>query len=154
MRNVIRMAGPARTLARTEVGSVSVELALISSFFFALLVGVADFGMALNERGRLESAAHAGALYGATSIAASSDTTGIDAAVRADAGDDGAPTVTSEQFCQCSGAAASCGGTCASGDEPRMYVRVTVRLEHATMFDYPFIPDPWILTHAATMRVR
>lgn len=155
MRAVARIARLARRLVAYRDGSVSVELALVSSFFFALLVGVADFGTALNQGARLESAAHAGAVYAASSPSAFDDATGIRDAALADAGGDPeALTVSNELFCQCGGVAGSCSATCASGDEPNKYVRVTITLEHEAMFAYPFISDPWVLSRAATMRVE
>lgn len=158
MRRFGHIARRGGLLAKAERGSVSVELAFALTFFFALLVGVAEFGLALNERGRLESAAHAGAVYAAVSETNAEDETGIADAALADADDDGsAVQVSSDRFCQCAdGNSAPCSGTspCTGGAEPRMYVTVTAQLEREPLFRYPFIPDPWILTHEATIRVR
>ena len=51
------------TRARRQAGGSQVELALIAPLLIGLLVGIWDFGTALQERSRVVSAARAGLEY-------------------------------------------------------------------------------------------
>lgn len=93
-----------------EGGSALVELALVLSIFFPpLLLGVVDMSTVLFSSIEITNAAHTGALYGMTSLASASETSGIQSAAQADAPDFGTNLlVTPTIFYACS---ASEGGT-------------------------------------------
>ena len=136
-------------------GAASVELALVAPILIVLFMGVWDFGRALSESARMESAAHAGALYGAQSTAYAANTSGITQSARDDADDTaGALNITADQYCQCpSGATVACNSDCGAEGQPRMFVQVQVTEPFTTWFPYPFVTNPMTLSGQTTLRV-
>jgi Flp pilus assembly protein TadG len=65
---------------RHRAGTAAVEFGLLAPLFFVLLFGMADYGLALDQRLKLQTAARAGAQV---AIATPSDTAAIENAVRA-----------------------------------------------------------------------
>ena len=144
------------TRARRQAGGSQVELALIAPLLIGLLVGIWDFGTALQERSRVVSAARAGLEYAVGHPDDVDDEAAIATAVRADAGADGeALGIASRRYCQCAdGSTVACNGTCNAGAAPRKYVRIEVRRDYRTLLPYPFVKNPIGLTEIATMRVQ
>jgi len=117
-------------------GTALVEFAIVAPFLLLLLAGVLDYGMALSTASAVASAARAGVQYGASSVANSGDTAGIQAAAANAAPDVKNLTVSSVQSCQCSGGGAvSCAGSCANG-KIVVYVVVTARATSPAIFNY------------------
>ncbi|WP_170984976.1 TadE/TadG family type IV pilus assembly protein [Roseomonas sp. AR75] len=113
---------------RRRAGTASIELALLVPVLAAVLVGMFDWGMAIDQRLRLQSAARAGAQQ---ALRTPGDRTAIAAAVLAAAPDFAALSVTpSPVWCECAKAATSCSTDCDGGLS--RYVRVTV--------SHPFSP--------------
>lgn len=150
-----RARGGARGGRRATRGTVAVEMAVATPVLLLLMMGAWDFGRAMQQRARLESAASAGVMYGARSTARAADTTGITNAVRADANDTtNALTVSSSSYCACTGGAqVACSGSCGTA-APRYYVAVTVQSHFDTLFPYPFVPTSYTLVGNATMRAQ
>lgn len=144
-----------RGWCRGTRGSVAIEMAVATPVLMVLLMGAWDFGRAMQQRARMQSAANAGVMYGARSTARSVDTIGITNAVRADANDTtGTLAVSSNAYCACTGGAqVACTASCGT-ETPRYYVAVRVQSHFATMFPYPFVPTSYTLVGNATMRAQ
>src|SRR5690348_17873606 len=113
---------PLRRLDRK--GGAATELALLSPVILTLMIGLADYGVAMSAASSLRAAARAGAQY---AIGNPADAAGIQAAVLAatDA-DPNLLSVTVTQSCQCPSGSGnvSCSGTCTGGSSPALYVDV------------------------------
>ena len=125
-----------RSFVRCLRASVAVELALLTPVLMLMLVGVIDFGGAVNERMKLTSAARAGVQFANQSAANADDTAGILQAVQNAGGLDTANiTIETTQFCACGdGSAATCGDTCAGGGAAGTYVSILVKEQYTTIF--------------------
>jgi Flp pilus assembly protein TadG len=133
-------------LTRRRSGTASVELALLAPMLAAVLVGAFDWGLAIEQRIRLQTAARAGAQQ---ALRTPSDTASISAAVRAAAPDFAALAVTpSAVWCECANVVASCTSTC-DRDISR-FVRVSV--------SHPFSPiglaGPTSVSANVTLRLQ
>lgn len=140
-------------LSRCEQGVGAVEFALTLPILVALMVAVADFGLAANEKMRLSSAARAGAQ---AAYRASGDTAGVSTAVRLASGLDAARlTIVSQNFCGCmTGGAAACDSACADGNGLRTYVSVSVSETWEPLIVSTFMDAPITLTGSAVLRVK
>ena len=119
-----RLMVPLRRLDRK--GGAATELALISPVVLTLMIGLTDYGMAMSAASSLRAAARAGAQY---AIGNPTDAAGIQAvALAATGADPNLLSVTVTQSCQCpsGGGNVSCGGTCAGGSSPALYVDVKI----------------------------
>ena len=92
-----------------EEGSALVELALSLPMLCFMLLGAAEFARLAYAAVEVSNAAHAGAVYAATSVSASSDSSGIGNAATADSGDLGGGNAVSvasvTTACTCSNTA-------------------------------------------------
>jgi Flp pilus assembly protein TadG len=148
-----RMMMPLRRLDRK--GGAATELALVSPVILTLMIGLADYGMAMSATSSLRSAARAGAQY---AIGNPADDAGIRAAVLAatDA-DPSLLSVTVAQSCQCPGSGGgnvSCGGTCAGGSTPALYVDVKVSRPVASAIPVTSPLFPQTIAGEAVVRVQ
>lgn len=136
---------------RAGVGAV--EFALMLPILVLLMVAVADFGLAVNEKMRLTTAARAGAQ---AAYKASGDTAGVVVAVQQASGLDAAAiTIASQKSCGCmSGAAVACDGTCADGNGVRTYVAVSVSESWAPVIVSSVMDAPITMTGTAILRVK
>lgn len=145
------MRGLMAKLWACRSGAAAVEMALVAPFLIAALLGVADFGLAVNERIRLSSAARAGAQTAMTDPA---NTAKIRQAVELATEDLVASrlNVTVSTQCGCGdGSAIVCGSTCADGNA-RNYVTVQVTEAYPTLFSYPGVGPTVTLSADATLR--
>lgn len=93
-------------------GVAAAELALIVPVLILLLLGTVDVAGVLYQRMKLDSAARAGVQY---ALAFPSDSTGITAATRLALPDWADISVTEAGMtCECAGASAVCGTSCAT----------------------------------------
>lgn len=146
-----------RTLShrgRTSSGTALVEFALVAPLLLILLAGALDFGMSLRTATQVAAAARAGAAFGSSSPINSANAAGIQAAgVNAAPGVAGL-TVTSLQWCQCSGGVAvSCSGSC-NGSKMLVYTQVTATAATNTIFDYSGLGFSGIASSQASMRAQ
>ena len=119
-----------------------IEFALLAPVVLLLVVGAIDFGTFIYQKMQLQSAARAGAQYAIQSDATVSDTAGIlNAAQIASEVDFTGVTPTITQYCACSDGiettpdgSGSCGGTCAGGEFPGLYVRVNLTGRFSPLF--------------------
>ena len=84
MRETLRSAARKAKTLRSESGQSIFELALLTPFLLALLVGAIELGRYAYISILVGNAARAGAAYGAQGLAQSADTTGIQAAADSD----------------------------------------------------------------------
>jgi Flp pilus assembly protein TadG len=159
--------GHGRGILRRQSGQSLVEVALITPLLMVLLLGAIEVGRYAYISILVGNAAHAGAMYGAQSLAQAADTPGIQQAADNDFQSNGQPvsslTVTSSNSCGCDsgGTVTSAGcttavnptaGTCTTGHWVVM-VSVTASGKFSSLFNYPGIPSPITVSRTATMRV-
>ena len=139
-------------LSREDGGSL-IELSLTLPLFFLLLFGAVDFGRAYYLAMEIAGAAHAGAEYGAQNP---TDTTGMQAAARADAPDVPGLTVTTPSYgCECSDGtlfSASCTTTPSCTTNVVYRVTVPVSVKYKPLIPWPMIPSSMTISNSATMR--
>jgi Flp pilus assembly protein TadG len=134
---------------RTTRGAAAVEFAMLVPVISALFIGVANFGLAVNEKMELSSAARAGAQMALISTADLSvirqvvvDSTNL-SITTAD--------VTVTQACNCyDGTSISCGATCGDGSDNEYYYTISVTENHTLLL----IPTTISLTGTATVRTQ
>lgn len=123
-------------------GAAVIEFALLAPVLLLMVVGAIDIGTFIYQKMQLQSAARAGAQYAIQSDANISDTDGIlNAAQIASELDFTGVTPTTTTFCACSDGiesdpdgTGSCGGTCAGGEFPGLYVRVNLTGQFTPLF--------------------
>lgn len=146
------------SVARNEIGSAIVELALILPIFLFLMLGVVEFGRLAYASIEVSNAARAGVQFGAQSHAAASNISGMESAATNDAGDitSGVMTATATQFCTCSnGTTSDCSATsCTSPGVMIEYVQVNTTATVDPLFHYPGLPTTFTLQGQAIMRVE
>lgn len=111
-----------RLHSRWRSGVSSLEFALLMPIMLAMLVGLVDWGLAIDQRIQLQTAVRAGAQY---ALRMPTDTAGITAAVRAAAVDRTLTVGSPVMWCECGGAAASCSGSCDGGLQRFLSVNAT-----------------------------
>lgn len=137
---------------RDERGTTAVEFAIALPILALMMVGLADLGLAINEKMRLTSAVRAGAQSGygnagnsAAIIQAVKDSSGLPA---------GGVTVTATTSCACAdGSSVACDGQCPSG-EVRTYLTVTATEAYSLLIKYPGISGPTSLSATSVLRVQ
>jgi Flp pilus assembly protein TadG len=161
---------------RLQYGQALIELALVLPILLALTLGGIEMGRYAYIGILIGNAARAGAAYGAQSNAQSVDTTGIKQAAQYDfAGTTSSTTiktngqlytkltVTSAVACGCDSGGtittAGCttatnptAGTCATG---RWVVNLSVTASGSfnSLFSYPGVPNPFVVSRTATIPV-
>jgi hypothetical protein len=135
---------------RDRRGNVLVEFALALPVIVLLLVGVFEYGSATARKMSLTSAARSGvehALRGG-------DASAVAETVRRAAGGDAEQlSVTTSQFCECDGAAASCGTACESGSLQQGFMRVRVSEPFTPLLPSFGLPYPTSVAGEATFRL-
>ncbi len=155
-----------RKTPAAQAGVALIEFAIAIPFLMILLIGIIETGRFAYYNILVGSAAHAGALYGSQNLVTAADAAHMtDAALK---NGQNVPEITvspaPSAYCQCyngtagTATALSCslnGSTCPSGSHRIMYVQVSVTGRVNTLFDYaPLgLPNPWIITRTAVMRV-
>ncbi|MDO8608569.1 MAG: TadE/TadG family type IV pilus assembly protein [Phaeospirillum sp.] len=131
----------------------AVEFALVAPILLLMLVGLTDFGLAVNEKMRLVNAVRAGVQAG---YGNSTDVAAITQAVKDASGLDAAAIAVSvATSCGCAdGSSVVCGGICADASSLRTYVTVTVTESYALLISYPGFASPMTLSATATLRVN
>jgi Flp pilus assembly protein TadG len=161
---------------RSQGGQAIVELALVLPILLALTLGGIEMGRYAYIGILIGNAARAGAAYGAQSNVQSVDTNGITNAARYDfAGTTSSSTIktngqlytsltiTSAVTCGCDSAGtittAGCttatnptAGSCATG---RWVVKLSVTASGSfnSLFSYPGVPNPFVISRTATLPV-
>ena len=138
---ILRWIGSAR---RDQRGTALVELALSLSVMILIMLGIVEFGRVIYTAIEVSNAAHAAVQYGASSSAASADTTGITNAAMADAANVSGLSVTSvSTSCTCANTAytpTSCSDntTCRSNGTALVEtITVNTQATYTPLFQYP-----------------
>ena len=140
-----------------ESGVAAIEMALATPILLLMVTGSFDFGRVLYQEHRLEAAARAGTQYAMQSSSTWSDTTNITAAVRADANDTAAKSLTvTSSVCTCPTGTSACSTStnCTGSTVAGTYVKVTVSTSYATLVHYPFVTSPISLSGRSLIRVQ
>jgi Flp pilus assembly protein TadG len=140
-----------RELLGTE-GASFVELAFVLPIFFAMLIPVVDLGRGFYAALEVNSAAHAGAIYG---VENPSDTSGMELAAKAGATNLSSVTASATYGCECSDGTSPvplCASTPTCTYNYVTYVDVTVTSPYKTVFGYPGLPSSMNITRKVRLR--
>lgn len=157
MNQLIQTGKLVRAFSKTgrQSGQALLEMALVTPLLLALVLGVIELGRYAYLAILVESAARAGAAYGAQGLAYSVNSDGIRAAAQQDFGNDDL-TVNSSTSCgyDISGNGGSCSAveTCSRGPWVEV-VSVTASAKFQPLFNYPGLPGRVPMAGKATMRV-
>jgi hypothetical protein len=137
---------------RDANGASAVELAIIAPMLLILLLGLFEFGMAVNEKSKVVSAARAGAQLALTGT---TDTATITNAVTAATGLTAADlTVNISTFCECQdGTSVQCDGICPVG-AVRTFISVDVSKPYEINMNVPGIDGSITLSSSVTVRTN
>lgn len=140
--------------ACSESGSSLLETALVMPLLLLMMAAAVDFGRAYSIAIEVSSAAHAGALYGTHSL---SDTSGMVAAVKADATDLTTMTSTAIYGCKCAESSGTGVSSCTTppttcSQNYVNYVQVSASDVYTPLFPYPGIPATITLQKTVEMR--
>lgn len=151
-----RVAARAFAFRRSEVGTISVELAFFIPVAVAMIGGAVEFGRLGLEQVRIASAARAGAQYGVYDLSTANDMDGIIAAARLDADDvTNSLTVSAVRNCRCpDGTVQECTITCSDGEYAPLYVDVQVSEDVSLWFSFPGVPSTVTLAAYSSIRLR
>jgi len=151
-QRLVRLAG----LTSAKGGSAALEFALATPLLVALLVPVADLGLAFAQQIQVQQAAQAGAQYAllhgwnssaiSNAVTAATNLPGISAAP-APTESCGCPTGTTIS-------AATCASTCANGETAGTYVFVNAQSAYTPVLPYSVLGSGVTLTAQATVRVQ
>jgi Flp pilus assembly protein TadG len=150
MRNAIRKC------IRRSRGTAAIEFGLAIPLLLMLLMGVVELGYAMYESMQVYNSVEAGALY---AVRSGGDLAGTATAVVNATGTQGiTATPAPVQFCGCPSESgivtSSCSATCANGNSPGTYVRVSASLAHQTILPYPGLSLPTTMTAQSTIRLN
>ena len=144
-------------LAVAEDGVSAIEFAFVAGILSMLLLGVCDFGLGFWEQMQVTNAARAGAEF---AIKNGYDSTNVQTAVTNATNLSGVqanpPPSTS---CGCPDATigvsnATCGVGCPDGSTACTYLTVNARVSYSTLFAWPGISSPMLLSSSATVRLN
>lgn len=151
---------------KSELGSISIETALLSTVLLSIGIGTVDFGMGLERKMDMANAIRAGMQYALVRKPIQNDMSAIEAAVLAALvpGTSSSGTVlTSEMVCNCPDGTPvpTCLGTsgqdlqCAADDSPRRaYLVLTLTEDYGLMWTYPGIGKTLTITETASVRLN
>jgi Flp pilus assembly protein TadG len=154
-----RWARRAASLVRAEGGNAAVEFGLAAPLLVALLVPVADLGIAFSQQIQVQQAAQAGAQYATIHPWTSSSPTAIsNAVVAATTLSTLAASPAPAQTCGCPTgsqiAAAACTATCSDGQPAGYYVVVSAQAPYTPQLPYSVLGSSVTLAAKSTVRVR
>jgi len=138
-------------------GTALVEFGLVAPFLILTMSGTWDFGNAIIQHERVESAARAAVAYGIQNANTQTDFAGMTQAARNDANDTkNVLQIAATQTCTCpgGGGAVACNGVCAGNVPPWAYIQVQVQEPYTTVFPYPFVANPINISSQVMMRAQ
>jgi Flp pilus assembly protein TadG len=142
-----------RYVLEGDDGSNIVELALLLPVLLLMLVAAVDFGRAYYIAIEVNSAAHAGALYGSQNP---TDTNGMITAARLDAADVPLQPPSATYDCECyDGTAIACGATadsCSNTGNPVYRVTVKTSAIYTPMLNVLGVIDTLTINGQSIMR--
>ena len=156
----MRVLRVARAMA-TDRGSAIIELAVALPVLVVILIGTIDFARVFYTGISLTNAARAGAQFGASSIAQSTNFAGMRNAATSAVNITGV-TANATALCQCATDAGvfsptspvnSCTATCSGGHIVNTVTVTTSKTFDLVIGGLPGVPNSIPLTRTATMRV-
>lgn len=136
-------------------GHSLVELALTLPILVLLTLGAGDFGRVFRLAIALNNAARAGAQYGSQTVITASDTNGMIAAAKQDAGNIANLTVTASRCtCKTGSSVAACPASYCTMNPQGTYVTVNTEAPFKTVAPYPGVPSSMTLSRSASMQVE
>lgn len=115
-------------------GLAAVEMAFIIVGIFAAVPFIYDLSSVANASMTLGGGLRAGAQL---AIMQPSNTSGITSTIQTASGfATGSVTVSTSEFCECSGVSATCGIACYGGANPYKYIRVTANYSVPVILPY------------------
>jgi len=155
MKDLFHASRPARQPS-SDLGTASIEFALIVPLLALMVAGLFDLGYAAYESMVVQAAAEAGAQYASTNtwnataianaVTSSTELSGISA------------TPAPSQFCACATggtlAAVSCTSTCTGGGTPGTYGLINAQVTHYNLLPYPGLSYPTTITAQARRRLQ
>lgn len=159
------LKGFLKRFKKSELGSISVETALLSTFLLTLGIGVVDFGLALERKMEMANAVRAGMQFALVRKPVQGDLSLIEGAVATAlvTGTSASGTVvTSSMTCSCpnDGTVMNCLGTantdlhCSDGSQRAAYVNLTLSEDYGLMWTYPVIGSTMSLKETAQVRLN
>lgn len=143
-----------RNFTGDKDGAAAVEFALLAPLFIMLIMGIADFGVYVNQRMQLENLARAAVEYVVKG--------GDEVNVRSDILEASLPTSELDQVttegqttCECSssGTAGVCGTSCENGAYQRRFYSMSITRTYNPLFVYPGLPQQISITGYARLQV-
>lgn len=134
-------------------GVAATEFALVVPILSVLLLGIADFGMYINQQMKLENAARASAEY--IMRGGSADNLSADVISQIVENDEGV-TITTTASCECGdgeGVLCDAVGVCADG-YIRRFQQVDLAQSYDAIFAFPGISEDLELTGSARVQVE
>lgn len=153
-----RWASRLAALVRADRGTAAVEFALAAPVLVALLVPMADLGMAFSDQIQVQQAAAAGAQYATLHPWNSTSATAIANAVTAATALAVAASPAPSQTCGCpvssTVTSATCGSTCPNGQPAGYYVVVNAQSPYIPQLPYSVLGSSLTLSAQSIVRVR
>ncbi len=149
-----RTAGIARALCSADRGQAFAEMAVITPLLLLLLIGLVEIGRYAQLSIIVGNAARAGVSYGAQSLVAANDNTGMQNTATADAQNDPNITAAGSHFCKCAdGTASTCLPTDCAANHRLVYVQVDVTGTFTSLLRWPGFRPALTIPSRAVMRV-
>lgn len=163
-----RFAARLRPLLRCNRGVAAVEFGLAAPVLLAVLIPVADLGIAFSSQQQLRQAVQAGAQYAASQPWNQNAPAAIANAVTAATALSGVSVSPAPyQLCGCpsgsgvtaatSGSSivpATCGSTCANGETAGYYAVISAELPYAPVLPYSLLGSSTTLRAQSMIRIR
>jgi Flp pilus assembly protein TadG len=139
---------------RDDRGSALIEFSILIPLAVLLVLGVMDYSFVIQEAMVVTDAATNGTRY-AVVAGNSTNVAGMLAAAEATALNLPNFTATASNFCTCppSGAVIDCMSSCASGDDPAEYAKLSTSASVPLLFKVSGFPASIPLTASSSMRV-
>lgn len=140
---------------RGQKGNAVLELALIVTVMSLMMVGASDFSQLFYMAIELESAARAGAMYGAMSTSNATNSAGVQTVILANAPNITGVTATASYYYQCPGGSTvyTSAPTCA-GSTPMLYVKSTASAVWTPAFNYSTVANPSTVSRTVQIRAQ
>ena len=137
---------------RAQEGVAAMELAFFAAIMAFVVPLAIDIANVVNAYISLSGALRAGAQYALTQP---SNTSQIQQIVQNASAFGSGATVSSAQFCECTGISATCATACpGSGSSPYTYLTITASYNVPTLINYPGVASPYPISRSTTIRVR
>lgn len=151
------MTGRFLSFKRNNRGVAAVEFALILPVMAIMLVGLADYGMIINEEMQMQDLARSAAEYVVLGGSSSNVTSAVlenNAFYNQLVANSQAVTYSGTEECQCqNGSSVSCSGSCtATGDYVRRFFTVSLSSTYTTILPYPGFPSTIAVTGSSILQ--